>query len=306
MWELLKDWLTCIPKTQSHYAIEKTSKYYFDNPLVTMKSLYEMFTDYLASVKGCGLNTISECSFRFYFNSNFNIGFSQPKSDVCDFCYEINTVGLEHCDEQKKSDYLKHKTLISQHKQHKKNLMIFNDSTLVLEVDYSQNKPLPKLPVNACFYLRLLWFFICNIHVHNSDKSYMFYFVEGEHKKGANSVCSFINTVLKELITDKIKNLVIFSDGSPAQNKNHTIVKYLNWISIKYKLKIIHLYAVKGHSYCKSDANFALISNKVKKYETIESLEIYLQIMKDLSFEVRKANIKDYETFLRPFFEKKY
>lgn len=51
-----------------------------------------------------------------------------------------------------------------------------NNETLILEFDYAQNLPLPKLSVTKQFYLRLLWMYLFNVHVHNDGSSFVYTF----------------------------------------------------------------------------------------------------------------------------------
>lgn len=53
-------------------------------------------------------------------------------------------------------------------------------SLLVLEFDYAQNRPLPKLSVNSQFYKRLLWMYIFNIHCHNDGSSVLYWYLENK------------------------------------------------------------------------------------------------------------------------------
>ena len=174
-----------------------------------------------------------------------------------------------------KTKYQNHKQLIIDYRNLKSYSMEPKSDTLVIEFDYCQNKPIPKLPISQAFYLRFSWIYLFNIHIHNNDKSFMFYFLEGEYKKGCNTVISFLNYVLKLLITPNIKNIIIFSDSCFAQNKNSFLVMFLNLISLKWKVNISHIYPIKGHSFCRCDSNFSLISRKLKNFETIESNETF-------------------------------
>lgn len=65
-------------------------------------------------------------------------------------------------------------------------------SYLVVEFDYSQNFPIPKLNVNAQFYKRMFWEYCFNIHVFNDNSSYCYCFTECDRKKNPNSVVSFL------------------------------------------------------------------------------------------------------------------
>lgn len=55
-------------------------------------------------------------------------------------------------------------------------------TVLVLEFDYAQNLPLPKLSVTSQFYKRLLWLYLFNVHCHNDGKSSFYYFLETKGK----------------------------------------------------------------------------------------------------------------------------
>ena len=77
-----------------------------------------------------------------------------------------------------------HEKQVSLYKEYKKQLLSDKNS-LVIEFDFAQNLPIPKLPVNEQYYNRLLWPFAFNVHIHNSklnnkskkekDKSYIFF-----------------------------------------------------------------------------------------------------------------------------------
>ena len=113
-----------------------------------------------------------------------------------------------------------HKKKVDAHKNLKADIMERAGKTaLVLEFDYAQNLPLPKLPVNDQFYKRLLWLHVFNVHVHGQDKSYMFHFTEGMTKKGANSMCSFVRNVI---LTEKRTSKMFFFCLTVALDKTET------------------------------------------------------------------------------------
>ncbi len=65
-------------------------------------------------------------------------------------------------------------------------------NTLVIEFDYAQNQPIPKLNIKEQFYKRLMWFYIFNVHCHNDKDSSFYSFYEYVGAKGSNSVASFV------------------------------------------------------------------------------------------------------------------
>ena len=93
----------------------------------------------------------------------------------------------------------------------------------------------------------------------------MFHYLKGEYKKGSNSVVSFIYHTLKQIDLSKFKEIIMFSDSCPAQNKNSTVFKTLLYLSNYFNRKVTHIYPIKGHSYCVCDRQFGLFTKKNKE-----------------------------------------
>jgi hypothetical protein len=127
---------------------------------------------------------------------------------------------------------------------------------------------IPKLPNASCYYSAVLYFNLFNVHFYNINKDYMFYLIEGESKRNPNSVCSFLFEALKHIINNLAKqfvsNLYFFC---PAQNRNYTVLKFLSCFSVNYKVKIIQVFPVRGHSYCSCDRNFAIFSKILRNID---------------------------------------
>ena len=137
------------------------------------------------------------------------------------------------------------------------------DNNLCLEFDFGQNLPFPKLPVNARFYLRLIWLHIFNVQVHVADKeksrSYMYLFMQDFLKKGGNTVFNYLwHAILEEFKLNMYNSIFFFSDSCGGQNKNYNMLVFLSLLSQKLQVTICHLYPIRGHSYCECDRNFGL------------------------------------------------
>ena len=69
-------------------------------------------------------------------------------------------------------------------------------------------------------------------------------------------------------------------------------------------MEIIHVYPIRGHSYCSYDRNFELYGQKKKKMETIETVEDYYKLIesvRDPPFIIIKASeitVSDFETVI--------
>lgn len=93
--------------------------------------------------------------------------------------------------------------------------------------------------------------YLFNVHIHNTDKSFMYLFLKGSAKKGANTVCSFIYHAVKEQFDkNKHSKIVLFSDAAGGQNRNYTVLTFLILLSRELNIEILHVYPVRGHSFC--------------------------------------------------------
>lgn len=131
--------------------------------------------------------------FKFFRETNYT--FRKPKSDVCHYCTEMEQKLSVNPNDECHLQYI-HKRKVQQHLKLKSDYISKckeeDSDTLVVEFDYSQNFPLPKLNVTKQFFKRLIWLFVFNIHIHNDDSSFYYTFLEYQAKKGANSVALFL------------------------------------------------------------------------------------------------------------------
>lgn len=162
------------------------------------------------------------------------------------------------------------------------------ENYIVMEFDYFQNLPLPKIPCSKIYYSRQLYLYLFNIHIYNnydnSPNEIFFHSIEGELSKNANSVCSNLYPViLSYWHYNRISNktLILLSDNTGGQNKNWTMVKFLSSISIKFNIKIIHLFPVRGHTFSQCDRNFGLIGKPAKRVDKIEIPDQYLDLLSE-------------------------
>lgn len=82
-------------------------------------------------------------------------------------------------------------------------------------------------------------------------------------KKGANSVCNFVEYVIKKELEENYFNKIdLYSDAAGSQNRNYLALRFFSLLSEKYQIEIQHLFPVRGHSYCQCDRNFGLYGKK--------------------------------------------
>ncbi len=172
------------------------------------------------------------------------------------------------------------------------------------------NKILPKLHNNTRYYKRALYLYLCNFHVHNRNFSFMFNALEGQYKKGSNSVSSYlyfvINFIQYNCNIDSIKKICLFSDAAGGQNRNWTMIRFAVFLSIYLEIEIMHIFPVHGHSYSICDTNFATIGREFKKLPVIEVPQDYLGIIdKKKKFKSVNTDVLDFESCRKDFVNRK-
>lgn len=173
---------------------------------------------------------ISESSYSNFSNHHVNFTFSLPRTDLCNICFIYDATG------KNKEEYERHLGKVKMHSTMKNAVLALKD-TLQGEFDFGQNKACPWLPVNAQFYARLLWWQILNFHVHGTgengkDRSYMYHFLEGSLKNGANTVFNFVyHAICEELKRQSFNRICLYSDSAGGQNKCYLTMMCLSLLS---------------------------------------------------------------------------
>lgn len=123
--------------------------------------------------------------------------------------------------------------------------------------DYIQNMPLPDIPVQEIFYFRQLWVYGFEIHNLATNSGHFFTYHEGQAYKGPNEVSTFLHEYILKYIPPEVKELHLFADGCPGQNRNHTVVRFLLALQgTKRFTKIYHYFPIRGHLYLPCDRDF--------------------------------------------------
>lgn len=140
-----------------------------------------------------------------------------------------------------------------------------DDDTCVLCFDYMQNLPLPNIPVQEIFYMCQLWVNVFSIHDMKTNKPKIYIYHKGVANKSPDEICSCLQNYIEKEIPSTVKHLILFSDGSSDQNKNHTVVRFLlNLCDRKKFSSIIHNFPVRGHSYSSCDRDFGTIKRSLR------------------------------------------
>lgn len=143
--KIIDEHCSSIPHSQSHYSLERSQLFYFENSNLILTKLYSLFLEYYAEKTGHLEPVITKSTYSKYFNENEKFSFSTPHTDVCEFCFE-------HRNTEKDNPELQaHKQCIESYKILKTS-MLSEPNVLCLEFDFGQNLALPKIPVSDQFY----------------------------------------------------------------------------------------------------------------------------------------------------------
>ena len=304
VWSIALKHLNRIPHVKSHYARKKSNRKYFTDSNLTRRKIFELFCAFYQSETKMQLN-MKYSTYREWFKKT-KFSTRRPRTDVCNLCFRKKRTSLKKSEEL---DYVLHIKKFEAYKALKSRILEeakrSNNEILVVEFDYAQNLPMPKIACNDQYYKRLLWLYNFNVHFHNINQSFFYCFTEGLAKKGANSVFSFLFDAITRVHKDfpKLKKIYCFSDSCGGQNKNATGLKSLKWLSKALGVEVEQIFPVKGHSYNICDANFGCYAKKVKGQESIITANDYYEIFRSCKKKNAITVIEDAHLLMKDFEE---
>lgn len=138
---------------ESHYCRGQSERMYLDSSL----NISKMWTMYQNENKEL---LVKHSYFRYIFNTSYNLGFGNPRTDVCSTCLQL-TEKIKSCnDENVKKD------LLAEKKVHKMRAEAYfqllreaEDGVVIFSFDCQKNQVLPKVPDQQAYYSRQLYIY---------------------------------------------------------------------------------------------------------------------------------------------------
>lgn len=277
--------------TESHYGRAKSRRIYLQSELNISK---------LAKAYNNSVGPSYQVNYKFFsriFNTQFNIGFGSPASDVCGFCVRHQRQ-IHLC--QDPQEKMKLMTNLRVHrlrsKQFHKMMKEESNESLSFCFDLQQVQVLPKVPIGDAFYAQQISFYsfcVCDI----SSKTPIFYcWIETQAGRGSIEVGSALFDFLSKMeFPDHVKELRLYSDGCGGQNKNSHIVHMLMiWLQRHAPLTLQSIricFPVRGHSYLPADRVFGRAEKLIRAQSMIKSPEKYWELYSEIG-EVRKLGVE--------------
>jgi len=271
---------------ESHYCRGQSQRLYLESSL-NIKSMWRMYLKENENLP------VKDSYFRKIFNTQYNLGFGSPRTDVCSTCLQL-TEKIKACHDkdmkanlfaQKRLHKLKSKAFYSLLKERDEGVETFS-------FDCQKNQVLPKIPDQEAYYSRQFYMYNFTV-VRGTSKSTLnpsnvtsFCWTENEYKKGSNEVASCIYFILESAdFGDDIHTIRLMCDGCSGQNKNTTLISMCSyWFSRQDKIRKIEvIFPVRGHSFMPPDRVFGNIEKDIKKKEIILKPHEYLEMFSKYS-----------------------
>jgi hypothetical protein len=308
---LVHNHISSFPVKQSHYSGRNI--HYLDSEL-TVKRMYDLFK--ISHPK-------SVIKYEYYnkiFKENFNLTFGRPQVDTCCECEQLS-VKIKSKTLNDVAKRVASAELIVHKRRAKKFYASLEDAkkickeksdTVALCFDFMQNVNMPKIPVQDLFYLRKLTVSVFCIYNMKTEQPVLFIYHEGNGKKGPNDVCSFLMEYIQEYIDDNCKNLIIFSDNCPGQNKNQIMVRFcLALVETRRFSSIEHYFPIRGHSFLPCDRVFGVIKRHLRKIDRIYTIKQLVEYIVESSEKmnfivhlIESKDIIDFKTWWSQFYLK--
>lgn len=276
---LIRQHIQAFPVKVAHYSAQT---YEYLNPRLTLKIMYKMYSTKHPDAP------VSYSYYVKYFHEHFTLRFGRPQIDTCCKCEELNVKIKSPSlgDAAKRAavaELLVHKrrakkfySSLQQSTEECKN----RDEMVPLSFDFMQNVHLPEVPVQDLFYLTQLTVNVFGIHNLKTGQAFFYIYHEGLGNKGPNEVCSFVMDYINNYIPESVKELRLYSDNCPGQNKNHTMVRMCMALAETGRFdKVEQFFPIRGHSFLPCDRDFGLIKKKITQHDRIFSIHQYTELV---------------------------
>lgn len=265
-----KNFLDSLSKLPSHYCRATTSKMYLE-PLFT--SYAELYRVYKEKCADDAQDTICMKLFKRLFD-DMNLSLYQPKKDQCDICcsYESNNISDEEYNE-----HIVRKDAARNEKCLDKEAATHNESLKVITVDLQAVLLSPLLKASSMYYKTKLSCHNFTIYDLITKDVVCYFWHEGDAELTANSFASCLTDYI-ENISGSVKEVIIFSDGCPYQNRNVTLSNALSRLARLRDITIVQKFLEKGHTHMECDNVHSAIERKLRK-KPIYCPQNYVDIM---------------------------
>lgn len=255
----IKDFLASLDTMPSHYCRKSTGKTYFERSFATKSDILKEYNEW------CKERNITPSSRQLVYDEIDlgNYAVFKPRKDQCDLC-----VGHEagNVDDEKYEVHINRKDQARAAKTSDKALAkaCKDGSIKMITMDLQAVLLAPSLKASALYYRTKLSVHNFTIYDEGTQDVCCYVWHEGEGGLTANEFSSCVTDYIERNVPPQCKNLIIFSDGCPYQNRNATLAKALTFTAQTRSITITHKYLEKGHTNMEVDSVHQKIEERIK------------------------------------------
>lgn len=297
--DFAREHIHSFPRVESHYCRAKTTKEYLDSNL-SIQSMYELYREKCDEQNKA---PVKESMYSKIFNTEFNMSFRIPKSDVCDLCGKFQAA-KKHQDltEELVNEHTKHIAL-------KEAMRLERDKDKkgvipTLSFDLENVISLPRAEISSFFYLRKLNVYNLTAYYGPTKKIYCAISNETQSGRAGNDIASALIKILEVVYEENdFTDLITWSDSCVPQNRNqmmsYAIQRFLrnnpNISSITMK------YSVPGHSCIQEIDNahsqIEKMLNRSEIYSPLGLVRALLKVNRKRPFKVIQMKSEDFKNY---------
>lgn len=255
--DYLVNFLNQLPKLPSHYCRQSTRKLFLQTEINSVSQLYNIYCN---MCKNDDEEPLVRKKFVDVFNEK-NLSIFSPKKDQCDLCcqYKVNNLP-----EEEYQNHISRKNQAREEKT-KDKLSAEAGECHVFSCDLMAVQLLPYCQANAIYYKMKLAVHNYTVYNLGTHEAICYWFDESQCELVASTFASCLTDIIEETLKKSLKQVIIYSDGCTAQNRNSVLSNALLHLSIKYKVNITQKYLEKGHTQMECDSVHSVIERKLKR-----------------------------------------
>ncbi|CAH1974168.1 unnamed protein product [Acanthoscelides obtectus] len=275
-----------IPRIESHYCRSQTQKEYIEGG----KTISQLYTHYKKTCTDQNLPFVKYSMYYTIFNTEFNIGFFNPKKDQCELCLAFANANEENRLQMQDpyNEHITEKELARVEKANDK-----NSDKIVVVYDLQAVLPCPSGEAQSFYYVSKLNVFNFSMFRLQTKDVTCYLWHEGQGHRGANEIGSCVWDYLENLDqeidslgTNEKKDVVFYSDNCVGQQKNKFMVALYVYAVCKLKCiqSITHKFLTVGHTQNEGDSVHSVIERRVRRFKKngpIYVPEQYVNIIRD-------------------------
>ncbi|XP_069354794.1 uncharacterized protein [Maniola hyperantus] len=186
---------------ESHYCRGKSAERMYLSSDLNIRKMWLLYNSNASPE-----HKVKESFFRKELNLNYNIGFGNPRTDVCSRCTELlENMKVAKTNEEKQSLMITKRVHNLKAKAFYALLKDDDNEVMTLSFDCQKNHCLPKLPDQSAYFSRQFNFYNFIVVIGNSksklttENVFSYYWYETERPKGSNEISSAVFHTLENL-----------------------------------------------------------------------------------------------------------